>query len=138
MNNYIFTDIDGVLNTVNKNEWNPLSVELYDDLCQKFNLKPVISSTWRTNHSIKELNRIFEYNGITTSIHDFTPIIPCEGRGGEIEQYLSNNQYDNYIILDDNTRDIESYGLFNIIKCRSWLGFTLEEYNECVKILEKI
>jgi hypothetical protein len=135
--NIIFTDIDGVLNTVSKTDWNTISVQLYDDLCQEFNLKPVITSTWRVKHSIKELERIFQHYGIFTPIYDYTPVITSEGRGGEIESWLNDNQYDNYIILDDNIRDIESYGLQNIVKCRSWVGFTLEEYQICRSILNK-
>ncbi len=135
MNNYIFTDIDGVLNTVARNDWSSISVQLYDELCEEFDLKPVITSTWRVKHTISELNRIFQYQGITTTIYDFTPVISSEGRGGEIENWLQNNQYDNYVILDDNVRDIESYGLKNIVKCRSWLGFTKEEYEICRNIL---
>lgn len=30
--NIIFTDIDGVFNTVTKNDWSPLSLQLYDEL----------------------------------------------------------------------------------------------------------
>jgi hypothetical protein len=139
MDNYIFTDIDGVLNTISKSNsgrsFCPLSAQLYDDLCQEFNLKPVITSTWRTKLSIKDLQRVFLYEGIITDIYDFTPIIPSEGRGGEIENWLKDNPCDNYIILDDNTRDIESYGLKNIVKCRGWLGFTKEEYDICRDIL---
>lgn len=135
--NIIFTDIDGVLNTVSKTDWNTISVNLYDDLCQEFGLKPVITSTWRVKHSIKELERIFQHYGIFTPIYDYTPVITSEGRGGEIESWLSDNQYDNYIILDDNIRDIESYGLKNIVKCRSWIGFTSEEYQICRSILNK-
>jgi len=134
---FVFTDIDGVFNTISKVDWNPNSIELYDDLCQKYNLKPVITSTWRTKHTISELNRIFEYYGITTPIYDYTPIITSEGRGGEIELWLSENQYDDYLIIDDNVRDFESYGLKNIVKCRSWLGFTSEEYEICCEILNK-
>jgi hypothetical protein len=133
--NVIFTDIDGVFNTINRNQWSSLSVALYDDLCQEFNLKPVITSTWRVKHSIKELERIFQHYGIFTDIYDFTPIINSEGRGGEIENWLKENQCDNYLILDDNIRDIESYGLKNIVKCRSWIGFTKEEYDICKNIL---
>ena len=133
--NVIFTDIDGVFNTINRNQWSSLSAALYDDLCQEFNLKPVITSTWRVKHSIKELERIFQHYGIFTDIYDFTPIINSEGRGGEIENWLKENQCDNYIILDDNIRDIESYGLKNIVKCRSWIGFTKEEYDFCRNIL---
>jgi hypothetical protein len=80
--NVIFTDIDGVFNTINRNQWSSLSVALYDDLCQEFNLKPVITSTWRTKLSIKDLQRVFLYEGITTTIYDYTPIIVSEGRGG--------------------------------------------------------
>ena len=133
--NVIFTDIDGVFNTIDRNQWSSLSVALYDDLCQEFNLKPVITSTWRVKHSIKELERIFQHYGIFTDIYDFTPIINSEGRGGEIENWLKENQCDNYLILDDNIRDIESYGLKNIVKCRSWIGFTKEEYDICRNIL---
>lgn len=133
--NIIFTDIDGVFNTVSKSDWNAQSVDLYDDLCEEFNLKPVITSTWRVKHSISELSRIFQYQGVQTDIYDFTPIITSEGRGGEIENWLKDNQTDNYIILDDNVRDIESYGLQNIVKCRSWIGFTKEEYEICRNIL---
>jgi hypothetical protein len=133
--NVIFTDIDGVFNTINRNQWSSLSVALYDDLCQEFNLKPVITSTWRVKHSIKELERIFQHYGIFTDIYDFTPIINSEGRGGEIENWLKENQCDNYLILDDHVRDIESYGLKNIVKCRSWIGFTKEEYDICRNIL---
>ena len=133
--NVIFTDIDGVFNTINRNQWSSLSVALYDDLCHEFNLKPVITSTWRVKHSIKELERIFQHYGIYTNIYDFTPIINSEGRGGEIENWLKENQCDNYLILDDNIRDIESYGLKNIVKCRSWIGFTKEEYDICRNIL---
>ena len=43
----VFTDIDGVLNTINRNQWNKTSIDLYNKLCHEFNLKPVISSTWR-------------------------------------------------------------------------------------------
>ena len=47
-----------------------------------------------------------------------------EGRGGEIQHWLSDNPCDKFIIIDDNVRDIESYNLPNIVKCRGWIGFT--------------
>jgi hypothetical protein len=134
---YIFTDIDGVLNTVTRNDWSPVSCDLYDELCQEFDLRPVITSTWRVNHSKKDLQRIFEYQGITTEIHDVTPVLN-EGRGLEILEFLRENPCDGYVIIDDNTRDIESVGLDNVVKCRSWVGFTKEEYDICREILIKI
>jgi hypothetical protein len=137
MRNYIFTDIDGVLNTVNRNQWNKSSIELYNKLCQEFNLKPVISSTWRLNHTKEQLQKIFTEQGIITPIHDFTDSFPDEGRGREIEDWIFNNSYDKFIILDDSVRDIVAWGLPNVVKCRGWIGFSEEEYDLARKILLK-
>lgn len=81
--NVIFTDIDGVFNlsiSSTKN-WNYKSIEVYNTICEEFNLKPVITSTWRTNHSIKELQKFFDYWGIEPKIYDYTPILYSEPRG---------------------------------------------------------
>jgi hypothetical protein len=76
-------------------------------------------------------------NGIDVEIIDYTPIISFDGRGSEIEEWLRNNQVDNFIILDDCTVDIEKQGLPNIVKCRGWIGFSQEEYDIARKILLK-
>jgi hypothetical protein len=133
----IFTDIDGVFNNINKLEWNKTSIHLYNKLCQEFDLKTVVTSTWRTNHTIYQLQNIFWNQGVENDIFDFTPVFPASGRGEEIEYWLKCNQWDNYIILDDNTRDMEATGLRNIVKCRGWIGFSEEEYQICRDILTK-
>ena len=135
--NVIFTDIDGVLNNKSGSQWNKISIDFYNLLCQEFNLKPVITSTWRNNHTQKELQEIFTLQGVTTPIYDYAPILRGEGRGVEIEQWLFNNQFNKFVILDDHTHDIEIIGLPNIIKCRSWIGFSKEEYDKARKILSK-
>jgi len=137
MRNYIFTDIDGVFNTVDRNRWNKTSIDLYNKLCLEFNLKPVISSTWRLNHTKEQLQKIFTEKGIITPIYDFTDSFPDEGRGREIEDWIFNNSYDKFIILDDSVRDIVAWGLPNVVKCRGWVGFSEEEYDLAKKILLK-
>jgi hypothetical protein len=84
--NVIFTDIDGVLNLnlSHTTNWNPTSIEIYNRICKEFDLKPVISSTWRVKNSIKDLQRIFDYWGIEAEIYDVTPVLYCEPRGIEI------------------------------------------------------
>lgn len=134
----IFTDIDGVLNTITKTEWNKHSIDLYNNLCLEFNLKPVITSTWRTTHTIQTLQNIFTEQGILTPIYDFTPIFPGEGRGTEIEDWIRNNNHSKFIILDDNIRDIEEHGLPNIIKCNSWIGFSNDDYTQAKILLNKL
>lgn len=127
--NFIFTDIDGVLNTLNRTTWNNYSIDLYNKVCLEFDLKPVISSTWRTNHSINQLQNIFIQNGLEVEIYDYTPILN-EPRGLEIESWLHKNLNtleDKWVVLDDSVRDITPY-LNNVVQCRSWLGFTEYEY----------
>lgn len=132
----IFTDIDGVLNPHWRKKWGQKSIELYNKLCDKYELKIVITSTWRIAHSIDRLNDIFKEQGITTDIYDYTPILNKE-RGLEIKDWLDNNICDNFIVIDDKTYDIEPFINKNIVKCRSWVGFSQEEYDEICKILNK-
>jgi len=131
--NYIFTDIDGVLNSCWKKQWSKKSVAIYNRMCTDFNLKPVISSTWRTNHTIPQLQAIFIEQGITAKIHDYTPVLPNEDRGLEIAQWLNENDCAKYVVIDDVIRPIIPYVL-NVVECRGWIGLE-EEHYEQVKII---
>jgi hypothetical protein len=133
--NVIFTDIDGVLNLSlsHVRNWNDSSIEIYNRVCTEFNLKPVISSTWRTNHTKKELQRVFDYYGIEHEIYDYTPILITEPRGVEIETWLSENPCDKWVVIDDNVSGILPY-VQNVVKCRGWLGLTEEDYEEIRRI----
>lgn len=133
--NVIFTDIDGVLFNVTSSKWNKKAICWYNQLCHEFNLKAVISSNWRTNHSLSELQMIFKENSIEVEIIDFTPQIHLDKRGTEIQMWLGENKVDKFIILDDSTIDIENQGLSNVVKCRSWIGLSQEEYYICRELL---
>jgi hypothetical protein len=134
--NVIFTDIDGVFNLAvsSKKNWNYSSIEIYNRICEEFDLKPVITSTWRTNHTIKELQRIFDYWGIDTPIYDYTPILYSEPRGIEIDTWLRENPCNKWVIIDDNVSGITPF-VSNVVKCRGWLGLTEDEYFEIKRIL---
>ena len=136
--NVIFTDIDGVFNLAvsSKKNWNYSSIEIYNRICEEFDLKPVITSTWRTNHTIKELQRVFDYWGIDTPIYDYTPILYSEPRGIEIDTWLRENPCDKWVVIDDNVSGITPF-VTNVVKCRSWLGLTEDEYIEIKRILSE-
>ena len=135
--NIIFTDIDGVLNTVNRNDWNKTSIDLYNKLCKEFDLKAVISSTWRLNHTKEQLQDIFNEKGVEVEIIDFTDSFSDEGRGREIEDWLFSHSHGKFIILDDSVRDIIAWGLPNVVRCRGWIGFSQEEYDLARTLLLK-
>lgn len=133
----VFTDIDGVLNPHWKTKWSSKSINLYNKLYEKYDLKIVITSTWRITHNIDKLQDIFTQQGITGKIYDYTPILQKE-RGLEIKEWLDNNKCDNFIVIDDKTSNIEPFIKNNIIKCRSWVGFSQEEFEIACKILENV
>lgn len=132
--NVIFTDIDGVLNYSYKNQWIDKSIDIYNRLCEEFDLKPVISSTWRTNHSKKDLQHVFNYYGITTPIYDYTPILPEQPRGVEIETWIFENNPNKWIVIDDQVTDILPF-VSNVVKIRGWIGLSEEDYVIISKIL---
>jgi len=132
--NIVFTDIDGVLNPHWRTKWSKSAIALYNQLCKEYNLRPVITSTWRTNHTKEQLQEIFTSQGIDVEIYDYTPQLEQRERGLEIKQWLDSNPCDTYVVLDDKTSEIEGY-VNNVVKCRSWIGLTQDEYNEVVNIL---
>lgn len=131
----IFTDIDGVLNPHWKSEWSKSAITIYNQLCEEYDLKPVISSTWRENHTMYQLQEIFTQQGIEAEIYDYTPIISGADRGEEIKEWLNENPVDDWVIIDDITRNIEPH-IGNVVKVRNWVGLTTEEYLQIKKILD--
>ncbi len=134
-NNYIFTDIDGVLNPHWRKKWDKTAIKIYNQVCKEFNLKPVITSTWRLNYTKEELQEIFNNQGIEDEIFDYVPDLDMIDRGLEIKDWLGNNQYDNYVVIDDRTDDIEPY-VKNVVKCRSLIGLSKDEYLVIKDILQ--
>lgn len=133
--NIIFTDIDGVLQTGNIKKWNKHACLLFSNICKKYNLKPVITSTWRVNYNIKELQNIFYNQGIDVKIYDYTDVLGIE-RGEEIKIWLQNNNVDNYCVIDDNIIDILPY-CKNVISVKySYEGLTDENIKEIDKIFK--
>ena len=118
----IFLDIDGVLRTHRSDlEWSqllgvPIPLSVYDRRFDKkivsyineivgyTRAKIVVTSTWRVKHSLEELKQIFRDNGIITDVVGKTDI--GLNRGEEIEQYISDNEIENYVVIDDQVNDI--------------------------------
>ncbi len=73
----IFLDIDGVLNSDNwlqseasktgsypENKFDPNAVRLLNKMVQQTNAKLVLTSTWRLQYSLKEMQILFQKVGI--------------------------------------------------------------------------
>jgi len=119
--NIIFLDIDGVLNTrkhlarqkrktgsMSSLNWSPIACRHVTLLCKQFDARIVISSTWRYNHTLDELRSFCADNEIAPElVLDTTPALIHEEqmgtyrRGDEIAGWLEDNDWGNYVILDD-------------------------------------
>ena len=158
---YIFLDIDGVLN--NMKYWNEcferhkvkgimsMNCFPFDPKClsnlmklnqelqkQNYNVKIVLSSTWRLNQvDIGIVNsRLAEYG---MRIFATTISLSSGKRGLEIKNFLEDEQYgkaDNYLILDDEIKDIvEQFEEKHIIHTNFNTGFDNEKLEEAIRKL---
>lgn len=119
--NIIFLDIDGVVNTehhlrwqkrqtgtMKNRNWSPVACRHIMLLCEQFDARIVISSTWRIDHEMHVLRSILDRNDINPELLiGATPILVHEAkagsfcRGDEIKRWLEENAYRNYVIIDD-------------------------------------
>jgi hypothetical protein len=146
----IFLDIDGVLRTHKSDlEWSLKLGEPIPELCKRnfsktavSNLneitgwsraKIVVISTWRTLVSFDDLKKIFKDNGVSSEVIGVTPV--GLSRGEEIEQYISDNNIVDYVVIDDNVGDI--INIINkerVVKIDSKIG--LEDENIIDHVLD--
>lgn len=151
--NYIFLDIDGVLNNVNHYKkqhekyggrffmqnmpFNPKSLENLKWLINKTDAKIVLSSSWRKSVPCMTVleARLTEYG---LKIHDKTGDVGS--RGNEIIDWLFANTTDDdcFIIIDDELYDLkESFNEDKIVKVDSRKGFNIFKKWEALEKFEQ-
>lgn len=167
--NIIFLDIDGVLTSnINRKEkykehqkikdkweWKKFwfdenCIKQLNYLVQSTNSKIVISSTWRKNHTLKQLQQIFKEVGFVGEIIGKTKCLYFENsigktvpRGCEIDLWLTEN-YDkyklpldfNYIILDDDS-DMLMSQQNHYFRVDPYTGLTENIIYRCILFLNK-
>lgn len=143
-NNIIFLDIDGVLNYTkwyqglihyrlyNEEDLDPICIERVKIICDLCDAKIVISSDWRLDWkmTLKRLSR-FELNN--NYIIDKTPYVLTDIRGDEINEWLKNNQYNNYLILDDR-KDFTEEQLNHLVWINPMYGLTNNHIKQSLEI----
>jgi hypothetical protein len=119
----IFLDIDGVLATVKQYNLTPNAkswlqdynvypfdqgcVKVFNEILKKTDSEIVISSDWRVDYTLKELQDIFKINGIIRPPVGITPIYPTsmsdqqKNRAGEILRYVGEEYIEHWIAIDD-------------------------------------
>jgi histidinol phosphatase-like enzyme len=142
---YLFLDVDGVLTPklANKEDeykakFHPEAVKYLRKLLDKFDLKIIISSSWRNDKSFKWIKNRFEEDDI--KIHDITPNHQKHKRSKQIQMWLDDNgkNYESFAIIDDEHPDIGKLFPDNFVKVDGKVGFVKDYYyNKVKQILNK-
>ena len=157
--NVIFLDIDGVLIPNNYHDKDNLNInndalKFLKKIINETNSKVVLISNWRffrdeeNDTSYKRLIKLLNDCGIY--IYDIAPILklkmikknnkigfdPYTMRSGEIYKWLSDNDVDNFVILDDENYSYEFFGYDkNLILIDNKKGLTEEDVQKSIDIL---
>ena len=114
----IFLDIDGVLCSYDdlrlrdadgEHSFRDYSVEALNMLVAYYGAKIVISSSWRRKPNFRDLTafqKLFDERGVEAEVIGVTPYLK-DVRGHEINAWLDANPTERYIVLDDETPDME-------------------------------
>lgn len=162
---YIFLDIDGVLATfrqflTNKNRFQtkhkwakelnvtyPFDkgcVKILNEILDKTDATIILSSDWGLYYDVETLNVIFQHNGITHKIKECTPKINVmfgdmvQQRYDEIKQYITENNVENYVIIDDLPLEKYMTEEEKWIFCKTKDFEGLKQSNLKEKVIEKL
>jgi len=158
MNNIIFLDIDGTMiptsfskymeqmsliskkNILSKDDFGeffaPHCVENLRVLIEKTQGKIVFSSKWK-DQGFDFLKNMWKIRYPFGELMGCTPDILNSKRGEEIETWLQNNEWDNYVILDDmTTMCFKLHHISHLVTCDEMFGFTKKDLNKALNILK--
>lgn len=164
MSKIIFLDIDGVLNNevfVNSfweilkqlkmkrpeakelhkivmrddygNLFCPTACNMLKWLVESTEAKIVISSTWRMS-GLSEMQNMWKHRGLAGEVIDITPVMMSRERGEEIAQWLSKNEHEEYVILDDDADMLEEQKN-NFVQQDFRYGLTFDDTLKAIRIL---
>ncbi len=141
----IFLDIEGVLNVpfayANGKKYaykgiNPTkgfytnAVANLNELIHWSGASIVITSTWRYNHTIEQLNNALRERGVYAKVIDKTDVLGLD-RGEEIAEWLRKNDIvKKFIIIDDNIQDIKELFPNNYLETDKFRGFGTDKLLE--------
>lgn len=111
----IFLDFDGVIITPRTNflKFDPICIELLQDLVNRSGSFLVISSSWRIGNTFRAIRAMFDGFDLFDKVIGMTPVHNSEWvRGQEIDEWLKNpklasSRFDldlkGFVILDDDS-----------------------------------
>lgn len=127
----LFLDIDGTLHPINRSKGVLSSLQTFEEVVRRSPaVEIVISSSWRTDHTLAELQSLFSPDiadriiGVTPDRRTEFGVEPHQ-RQREIEDWMRNEgrEYESWIAVDDADWMFEP-GCRRLILVNPMLGFT--------------
>lgn len=150
MKNVIILDLDGVLITTpswrsdemdkdNYSKFNSMAIDKFNKLTESLNFEYELwlISDRRKEKTIEQFNQIFKNRNINKSIDGLVPNYGHISRREEFEKFINENEFDNFLLIDDDSslEGIENKEFW--VKTKSLIGFGIEELNKSkLKILK--
>lgn len=134
----IFLDFDGVLAAFPPVKWDsidrhgypftPNCVLWFNKLIEETGAKVAISSSWQASFdTIEDVKECLANRGIKCEIHESFKTrlykINTGYRGFEIDSWLRNNEFDKFVIIEDEMYDMLYIHKDNIVECDPKKGF---------------
>jgi hypothetical protein len=112
----------------------PTACKMLKLLVERTGAKIVISSAWRKDGGLIEMQNMWKHRQLPGDVIDITPIRDNEPRGEEIAEWLSKNEHEEYVILDDDSDMLEEQKN-NFVQQDSRYGLTFNDTIKAIRIL---
>jgi hypothetical protein len=133
---YDFDEISEIMRTFC---FDPSHMERIKKLCQEFDARIVISSSWRVNRTINHLQNVFDLWGIGEYVIGKTKDSQWQlGRENQIGEWIEQNKERvlGFVILDDQSGyELELKFPKRFVECNARVGFDQRAYEKAKNIL---
>ena len=141
----LFLDIDGVLCTFRAHfaygrglllkVWDPTSCQLIHRLCEKFDLKIVVSSNWKNDPELPEYLHKYDLSSFLHPDSKIPTVLTATLRGQEVKAWLDKHpEVIEYIIVDDDSDFLEDQ-MSRLILTENAEGFGAKDYQKMEGLL---
>lgn len=141
MKNVLILDLDGVLITTPSwrrdeldidgySKFNEEAIANFNMLTDGLNFELWLISDRRRGKTLEQFNEIFKSRNIKKQIDGMIPIYGYITRYQELQNFISENKIENFVIIDDDNslENLEDKNFW--VKTKSLMGFGKEELNE--------
>ena len=127
--NLLFLDFDGVW-IIPEGDYKAI-IQRVNSLIQTYQMEVILTTSHRTN--MERCINLLKTCGFEGTIQGRTEL-EGEDRATQILNYLSQHNFNHFVILDDMWIDpLQDY----LVHCNFYTGFDEKAYNEAIKIMER-